>query len=292
MGLGATIITVNPSTIIKSADANSNWGALNGAANPSFNGVTLNTPPVLAGGNQDTGRWSCQFDSAPGANRIGNSTTFRVKMTNTPTSITFTVSNSFNVTGPSISTLTTDGFDAYVVCNHTGGNNGGWWYGAYATVGNCLLAVDAAARTFDHHCDVCRHIALDVPFADLTINTCDTPVLQGWRGLWKRLWKRVTRTLWLTPDAFDFFALDTRPHFVPGRSSLSYRCRDCGAVECFNTALSAADEQDTTVMANVRSTYRVTYGEQAARIRALQRALGYPVVEDVVVATSLAPAAV
>lgn len=265
MGLGATIITFTPNTTIKSADVNSNLSNLNGSATPTFTSATLNQAPILAAGNQDNGHWSAQFDYAATAQNIGNSIAFRMHLTNVPTSLTFTAQNSFNVTGPTVANLDRDGAEVSVTCNHTGGNNYGWWRGTYATVGNCLLAVDAENGTFDHHCDACKRVALDVPFGDLRI------VLNPYARK-VSAWQRLLIALHLRRGVLA--------PFLPGLSAISYQCRACGAVECFNTALTATDERDETVMVNPASTHHVTYGEQAQRIRALTRALGYPTTED------------
>lgn len=53
--------------------------------------------------------------------------------------------------------------------------------------------------------------------------------------------------------------------------TLSYLCPSCGAVECFNTAMTAADEADITPQGE--GAYTTTRGEQASRIRQLMRLL-------------------
>lgn len=90
-----------------------------------------------------------------------------------------------------------------------------------------ILGVNAAAitKTFDQVCANCGQTHLTQPLASLvTVN----------------------------------------PLAVPGLSGLSFTCPNCGAIECFNTNLAAADEGPE---------YR---GQQAQRIRALMLLLALP----------------
>lgn len=92
-----------------------------------------------------------------------------------------------------------------------------------------LLGVNAAAviKTFDHACANCGQTHLTQPLASLAVVNVSVNVLAAF-------------------------------------NSMSFACPACGAVECFNTALSAADEG---------TDYR---GQQAQRIRALLLLVGLP----------------
>ena len=221
---------------------------------------------TLTAGQQETGFTGNQAYTLS-TNQLGWAENFRKDMTNVPSSITLTTTDSHNLTGSvTIQHLSVHGFWAYFQVTNS---DQSWWNGTYVTVGNCLLRVDASARTFDHHCDTCRRVALDVPFAALQI-------VAGWRprrrGL-AALTHAVRRALRLEePDA-------PLP-WIPGVSAITYTCAHCGTMEAFNTALTGADERDETLMTNPHSSYRVTYGEQARRVRMLLRALGKPLIED------------
>lgn len=54
MGLGATLITFVPDTVIKSGDVNSNLQALNGVTNPAFSTVTVSGASSLDSGKLTT----------------------------------------------------------------------------------------------------------------------------------------------------------------------------------------------------------------------------------------------
>jgi hypothetical protein len=276
MGLGAALVTVSPNTTIKSSDANSNWQALNNAATPAFTSVTLNLPPILAAGHQETGKVGVMFANATTSHSVGYGVNFKTVLTNTPSSITLTLTGGeANVAATHADQIDKYGFRFYVDLS---ANGDGSWNGQYTTVGNCLLSVDAAARTFDHHCDACRRVSLDVPFRALVIRDPRARRYVGWRlravAVWRGLLARLGRDLgW-------GLSLGVPAPLIPGSYALSYICPGCGAREFFNTALTPADERDQTVMANPHSTYRVSYGEQAQRVRALIRALGLPLIEE------------
>lgn len=253
MGLGATLTTFNPSTTIKSADVNTDLANLNGATDPTFNSVTLNEPPILASGNQETGQCGVSFSNGVTSHSEGAMTPFKTVMTHTPSSITLNVIPTPNNVGSVAASVIS--IYAFRLDANLSANGGGSWSGNYTTVGNCLLAVDAEAGTFDHHCDVCRAIALDAPFTDLDLRpVADLP----------------------TPLPRGAFSRDG---WEPGSSGLSYRCRRCGAVEAFATSLTEADAANPARMRIPGSSYRVTEGEHASRVRALLRALDLPVIE-------------
>lgn len=233
---------------------------------------------TLTAGHQETGETGGQAYTLA-TDQLGWATNFKNVMTNVPSSITLTRTDSVNTTGSiSVQHLSVYGFWSSVQVSNSAQT---YWNGLYATVGNCLLAVYAEEGEFDHHCDICQHVALDVPLTKLQV-VADPSAPR--RGRLAQAWYRLTRALRLAP-------LDAPAPWIPGVSALTYTCEHCGAMECFATALTAADELDKTVMANLNpaSNYRVTYGEQARRVRALLRALGKPLIEDIedVVAATL-----
>lgn len=75
----------------------------------------------------------------------------------------------------------------------------------YLTVGNTIRALREGA--FDLHCDICDHLLIG----------------RSLRG--------------------DLQDLDVGNGTKPGALALRHECPECGAVECFNTALSEADER-------------------------------------------------
>lgn len=98
-----------------------------------------------------------------------------------------------------------------------------------------LEIVDPAGSTYDHTCAACGFRAAQVP----------------------------TRQL----------HSETSYGAHPGALALSHTCTACGAVECFNTALSSADEDETQPG---------NYTERAAQarmIRQVQRHLGHAVAD-------------
>lgn len=167
-------------------------------------GVLHATAPVtLAAGNQETGFAGFRAKVATVGDTVGVGVNFKTTMTNVPTSISTTIVSAVNVTSANILNVTNVGFSLEGPSNNTSGS---WLYVKYTTVGNCVLALDMAARTFDHHCDTCR----------------------------------------AEHRAISLDAILTTPGATPASSAASYICPDCGAVEHFTCGLTAADEQDAT----------------------------------------------
>jgi hypothetical protein len=168
------------------------------------NGLLHATAPLtLAPGYQETGAAGVTAN-ANGANQPwGGGVNFKTVCTNTPTSITLTSSAINNVASTQVDAINRYGFYWLAKAAAAGLMQ---WYGTYTTVGNCLLAVDSTARTFDHHCDnpTCGHISRAQPVSDV-------------------------------------IALKTEVG-----AAMSYTCPNCGTSEHFNCALTAADEADPT----------------------------------------------
>lgn len=160
------------------------------------------TAPVqLATGSQETGAAGLEFTAAAASAEGAYMPNFKTVMTRTPTSVTLTVSYSSNFTALAADTIGVNGY-RFVMKSVAAGLC--QWIGSYTTVGNCLLAYDAVARTFDHHCDQCGALHQGVALDELVMAVGPTPA----------------------------------------RSSLSYTCPECGTSEHFNCGLSAADEAD------------------------------------------------
>ena len=166
-------------------------------------GLHATAPVTLVAGNQETGFAGFRAKTAVVGDIVGVGVNFKTVMSNTPTSIGETIVSASNTSVVSILNVTKYGFSLEGPSTSTGGN---FAYIEYTTVGNCLLAVDAAAATFDHHCDKCRAVHRSVPLAQLALYAGATP----------------------------------------GASDLSYTCPDCGYREHFTCGLSADDEADST----------------------------------------------
>ena len=160
-------------------------------------------PVTLAAGNQETGTAGFEFTAAAASVEGAYMPNFKTVMTRTPTSVTLTVGFSSNFKGLSADSIGVYGF-RFVMQSVAAGLC--QWIGIYTTVGNCLLAYDATARTFDHHCDHCGAVQRGVALSTLAV----------------------------------------QPGPTPGRTGVSYVCPECGTSEHFNCALGAADEADTT----------------------------------------------
>lgn len=166
MGLGASLTTFSPAEEIRSADVNGNFAALNSASAVSLASATLQQPPILATGNQETGYVGVQFKAVATSDTFGVGVNFKTNMTNTPTSITLSPITSTNASGPTAAHINQYGFFFGISAAAPGA---GFYVATYTTVGNCLLAVDSGAGTFDHHCDAkgCGHVSSGVPLSDL-----------------------------------------------------------------------------------------------------------------------------
>jgi hypothetical protein len=194
-----------------------------------FAGVLHAAGPVtLISGNQETGKACTGGQVSGAAQNVLGCINFKTTMTNAPSSLTMNVASSNLFSSLFVGGITTSGAFLQIASSAAGYS---FWQGSYTTVGNCLLAVDATARTFDHHCDVCGHVSTATPLG------------------------AIEQTL--SPEA-----------------ALSYVCPACGATECFNCALTAADEADTTPQGSGQ--YATTRGAQATLIRQLLVALGLP----------------
>lgn len=193
--------------------------------------LAVSAPPVLSAGNQETGvaGFSCP---GTGGHDVAIVKNFKTVLTNAPSSInTSNLATPTNAVGLNVNLLTRYGFNMFWQASATGDTG---WDIQYTTVGNCLLALDAAARMFDHHCDQCGAVHQGVAVTALGIS-------QG-----------------ATADL----------------TAVSYTCPDCGAMEHFNCALTAADESDSTPQGNGQ--YATTRGAQAQMIRQLLTLLGLP----------------
>lgn len=183
-------------------------GVQGGATNPASwidqNGVLHASAPVqLNTGQQETGFWGIEGIASGASQAWGCGVNFKTVLTNVPTSLSLTSVAQFNCGSPLIFQNSVYGIHLHV--NSTAAGNF-YWQGHYTTAGNCLLAVDPGAATFDHHCDnpKCGHVSRGVAFSALFI-------------------ERATLG-----------------------AALSYICPVCGTAECFTTNLTSADEDDTT----------------------------------------------
>lgn len=168
-------------------------------------GVLHATAPVtLAAGNQETGV-AGYTGYAPGAgNSLNYIFNFKTVMTNVPTSLTSSnLSAPTNANSLGFNLITKYGANMFWSATAAGIST---WAVQYTTVGNCLLALNAAKRTLDHHCQVCGGVT---------------------RGA-------------------SFDALRYQAGATPAETSMSYDCPACGATEHFTCSLSAADKADTT----------------------------------------------
>lgn len=132
------------------------------------NGVLHATAPViLQPGNQETGTTGGGFTATAAGQYNIHGINFKTVMTNVPTSITLVVQFQANTSGVTADSITLYGFHFFFTSAAAGLAQ---WYGTYITVGNCLLAVDASAGTFDHHCEVCGHVASAAPVSALVVS--------------------------------------------------------------------------------------------------------------------------
>lgn len=164
--------------------------------------VHSSSPMFMRTGRQESGKVGVSgFSSGPSA--IGVGCNFKTTMTNTPSSVTLTADQSSGISnGPNVLDLGIQGFHLRMLGPVSGFVE---WLGGYTTVGNCIRSVDAAAKTFAHHCDGCETVREAVPFSELELSH---------------------------PD----------PHATgAGHYGVSYHC-PCGTTEAFNTGLSLADE--------------------------------------------------
>jgi hypothetical protein len=121
----------------------------------------------LASGHQETGGVGTTATASGAGQSWGYVQNFFMQMTNVPSSITLASSSASNAGTPSINTITTRSFN-FFFANVAAGLT--YWVGTYTTVGNCLLAVDAAAQTFEHHCDGCNALNSAQPLASLLVD--------------------------------------------------------------------------------------------------------------------------
>lgn len=183
------------------------------------------TGTVQALGAPITGFVGWNFSNAISGQYSGSAAQFPAICSQTPTSLTLTGVANTNVGSVTANFFTNVGCMVFGPAVSSGGGE----YGAtYQTNGNCLKEVNADAGRFAWHCDVCGEV-----FTDLAIA--------------------------------DHLRIHTAYGVEPGRSALSVVCPGCAAkerevVEAFNTALTAADEQ------NDQHAHRA---EQARLIRSL-----------------------
>ena len=134
----------------------------------------VTSPDQLASGHQETGVVGFQFVASASGQQGGYMVNFKTVMTHAPSSITLTVGFSLNFTG-----LTADAIGIYGFRFTLQAVTAGFcqWIGSYVTVGNCVLAVDALAQTFDHHCEACGHVSRAVPVSALQSASAPIPSL-------------------------------------------------------------------------------------------------------------------
>lgn len=198
---------------------------------------TVVAPDKLASGVQETNGTGMQTFTPTASQFFAIYTRFRNQMTNTPTSITLNgdigVVNAINVV---TTFLTRDGFLLQWECSTSGQTT---WLGHYTTVGNCLLAVDLGANTFDQHCEQCGNVHTGVSITALFAAT-------NYGG-------------------------------IAGAQALSFTCPDCGANELYDARVTGADESDPTPQG--AGAFATTRGAQATMIRQLLSLLSMPIAD-------------
>lgn len=180
----------------------------NGAITTNGSGViTANAPIKLRTGNQETGYCGMQqYAGAAGGTNYSVGVNFKTVLTNVPSSISFSGSTTNNLSaGPSATGGSIYGFNVVAVPSATGSFT---CNATYATVGNCLLAVDPESRTVVHHCP-------DLACGQITTRRFD--------------------------EIHVVIPFGDVP--IPGQYALDLTCPACGAIESFQTGHSLADEQ-------------------------------------------------
>lgn len=170
---------------------------------------------------------------------LGHGATFPILCAQVPSSIGFTADSGNNNAGtPAANHITSAGFYLSVPVNGTGGSYYCIGFFQYTTNGNCIRAIDEAAKTFAWHCDGCDavHAALEME------NPAHLAHLKQ-------------------PGGADGSHV---------QHALSIRCPGCGYVEALNMELSAADEEEEVAP----GVYHPQRAEQARLIRRLMRARG------------------
>ncbi len=225
----------------------SNISALSGSkANKSgdtFSGqVYVVAPDILAAGHQESGFCGIYNGTPSSGQFYGCPVNFKTQLTNNPSSITL----SMGIRNSGSSSTFADVWSVYGfrIVAKAASSAVIDVAGTYTTVGNCLLAVDEAAQTFDHHCDgrlpngaLCGAVHRALPLAAL--------------------------------DSHDGYASEGQ------EQPLTFTCPECGATETFWQHFTSADEADTTPQGT--GEFVTTRGEQARLIRALMRLRGLPV---------------
>ena len=120
------------------------------------------TGMVQALGAPLKGFWGFSASNCLAGDSTGPVIDFGVTLSQAPTQITFGPLATINVgTGPFYNNLSVYGANAWVTVAANGACS---WVGTFQTVGNCILAVDPVAGTFDWHCEGCDtvHTALAV----------------------------------------------------------------------------------------------------------------------------------
>lgn len=202
--------------------------------------LTVVQPDILAAGHQESG-FGALYNGAPASGQFyGAPVNFKTQMTNTPTGITITLS--LRNSGSSSTFADVWNIYGFRFIAKAASSAVIDVAGTYTTAGNCLLAVDTTAQTFDHHCDACGAVR---------------------RGL----------TLAALDDHSDYIV--SGGSGATAAAPLTVTCPTCGANESFNIALTAADEADETPQGS--GEFATTRGEQARLIRALLRLCGLPV---------------
>lgn len=189
--------------------------------------------PAIAQGAPATGRCGGTHQASGGSQVFGEDTSYAATLSASPTSVSLTQVAATNATGAGVSNLSANGFTVFWSSSGAGLTE---YHAEFRTNGNCLLGVDGARGTFDHHCDGCEA-----------------------RGL-----VAVRRGLALGRD----LAARAHPSGDPGQHSMVYTCPTCGMVEGFHTGLLPEDEQEQY---SANGAFRAG---QARLIRQAQTALG------------------
>lgn len=224
-----------------------------GGGNLTLAGVSVTAPPTLRAGHQEPGYCGLGLYTNASGVGVAHYVNFKTVLQNTPSSITFAIINNINATSLGAFQLSTVGFEMHWLSTAAGSTLLG---ASYTTVGNCLLAVDTQARTFDHHCDECHTLRRGLLLDDAALAARVRP------GTYHLRRNHLRRDV-----------VDHHSHAV----ALTYTCPNCGALESFDTRMTAADEADATPQGT--GEYATTRGAQAVMIRQLLRLLSLPIAD-------------
>ncbi len=217
-------------------------------------------------GASEQGYFGIEFTNAIAAHpSFGHGVIFQQIMAQAPTSLTLSAdsgASNYNTTTPAIDRINSVGFRETVTCNFSAGDTWGRWYGWYTTVGNCLHEIHHEQARLDWHCDGCDTLHPGLLMAEHVEVLYPCPTCHDWHGH-----LAAHPALHATRKA----CRDTQGHGAveAGSTALAITCPGCLSKECFNTALSSADE-DVDSFNN--------YAKRANDARLIRQLMAHPVV--------------